>query len=156
MKTTRLWLVFVLVFILMGALLYIMPNDIVTAVDAEQATLYIHCIDYYGDGQVISNGSGKIVVSTMDMRFTTLRQCMSVKGVDVRYQATSADEVDKLIDRLNITVYSADYLKDLVTLYGYSPAVKGGIVVDNRLVNIQIAYNQGTVTVGSPIILGSF
>ena len=44
----------------------------------------------------------------------------------------------------------------IVCVYGYSPLLKGGIRVDGRKINVQIALNQGTVHIGSPLLLGSY
>ncbi len=156
MKTSRLILVLVLAFIVFGVLLYTMPTDIVSAVDMDSATLYIHCMDYWGDNKVIVNGASKIVVCSVALMPDTIKQCSTIKGIDLQYNATSIAEVDNIVERLKVQVYSQDRLQNIVTLYGYSPMVRGGIVVDNNLVNIQIAYSNGVLTIGSPIILGSF
>lgn len=156
MRNMRYWAILVVVLIIFVSMLYIMPTNIIDATQLLQGTAYIHCSQYSGNATTIDNGSGKIVVVPTSLTNTQLSNCVDVKGVDIKFEVDSYTAVAQLLDDLSVKVYDKQTMGKVISIYGYSNRISGGIVVDGRLINIHIAYNSGTVTIGSPIILGSF
>jgi hypothetical protein len=140
-----------------GCLYFFMPTDFIRAVSKEEArvdtTVYIYCDSY--DGEYIPNGSGAIVKTTFADYPSALANCTAVKGTSIEFAGTPSD-INAILSRLEVTVISSDGAADVASIYGYSPLVKGGIAVDGHVINIHIAYSGGTVSIGSPLILGSF
>ncbi|MBQ8433283.1 MAG: hypothetical protein IJX23_00545 [Clostridia bacterium] len=53
-------------------------------------------------------------------------------------------------------VHTTQTIGNLTIICGDSPKIVGGIVVDGFKTNIHIAFDGTRVTVGSPLILGSY
>ena len=77
-------------------------------------------------------------------------------GVSVSF-AGDASDLEEWLELLRADKIFCETIGDgIVCVYGYSPLLKGGIQVDGRKINVQIALNQGTVHIGSPLLLGSY
>ena len=116
-------------------------------------TVSIYCRSTELDS--IDIGTGKIVQCSVDELGSTLTKCRGVDGVSVTFEGTEEDVI-RVTKLLNIQVVSDYMLDGLVVTCGASARIRGGVVVDGNAVNVQIAYNNGTVTVGSPLILGDY
>lgn len=68
----------------------------------------------------------------------------------------SEKDLQTLIDRLDIEVVSEQNLAEIAVVYGYSPRLNRSVKVEGRDVNIQLAKRGGTITVGTPLIAGSY
>ena len=68
--------------------------------------------------------------------------------------------MEEAISYLNL--YSAIVVKSeviegkLTNIYAYSKDFTHSIYLENNKINLQICFNQGTITLGSPIILGDY
>mgnify|MGYP000813345947 FL=1 len=77
-------------------------------------------------------------------------------GVSVSF-AGDASDLEEWLELLRADKIFCETIGDgIVCVYGYSPLLKGGIQVDGRKINVQIALNRGTVHIGSPLLLGSY
>jgi hypothetical protein len=79
----------------------------------------------------------------------------AMHGQSVSFEGGAGD-VAALIERLGVEVFDIQILDNHTIYYGYTRKLRGGVAVDDTLVNIQIAIRGGRVTVGTPLILGSF
>lgn len=68
----------------------------------------------------------------------------------------SKDRFESEIRRLGVTVTERQSLGGIEIVYGYTEKLRGGVNVDGKRVNIELAYRGGTITVGTPVILGSY
>lgn len=68
----------------------------------------------------------------------------------------SKNEFESEIRRLGVTVTERQSLGGIEIVYGYTEKLRGGVNVDGKRVNIELAYRGGTITVGTPVILGSY
>ncbi len=100
-------------------------------------------------------GFGYLVCCSYQTLLTTLELCGNVDGVTLRFFATERD-LQSICDLLQLKVYSCQYFCDVMVICGYSQKVSGGIFVDNKKTNVQIAFYDGVLTIGSPLILGSY
>lgn len=78
-----------------------------------------------------------------------------VKGESVRFMGSDQD-IEDIIRQLNIKVVDKQTLAGVVTIYGYSPRLGDYVSVSGEKVNIQIARRGAVVTVGVPLIMGSY
>lgn len=79
----------------------------------------------------------------------------SYMGMSVRYYGNTVSE-QEIADRLcAVTVYRQE-VSDMTCVYMYSPLLGDGVMLDGRVVNIQIAITQDCLTVGFPLIMGSY
>ena len=74
-------------------------------------------------------------------------------GISCRYTS----DKDTLIKSLKAEKVAVEYLPDMTVTDYYSPYIRRYVTVGNKRVNMQIAVDiYGNVTVGSPIICGSY
>lgn len=151
----RFSVVLILTVVLVGVLAYFMPKsfDSFCGDLSPQATVAIYCRQTQLDS--IDMGSGRIVSCDANDFLETLAKCDGVDGVSVSFSGTD-DDVQRLISFFRLDTLSSNLLDDLTVICGHSAKIQGGVWIDGQLVNLQIAYRNGTVTVGSPLILGSY
>ncbi|MCM1043684.1 MAG: hypothetical protein NC350_05750 [Corallococcus sp.] len=152
MKKSFLVTVFVCI-ILLVALFFAMPRNLADAVGVDDARVYIYCRSY--SGEAIDIGTGVIAQCNMYNLQEALSKAHCVDGLSVHFAGGAAD-VCRLSNKLNLHEYFRETVQNLIVIYGYSPAVTGGIFVDGMYINVQIAYDGQSVNIGSPLILGSY
>lgn len=60
------------------------------------------------------------------------------------------------LQRLSVSNYEVMRLDGITIVCGYSPLLKGGVLLDGRFVNIQLAFRDDKTIIGSPLIFGSY
>lgn len=144
-----------LVAVVLGAMLYFMPRsmygDVLSYADDAQVTIYCRHTELSG----IDTGLGRMVTCSVESLGDTLRSCANVDGLSVCFSGDMQD-VATVIARLKADVVSVQQLGNLYVACLHSPRLSGGVIIDGKLVNAQIAYCCGSVTVGYPLILGEY
>ncbi|HHW90375.1 MAG TPA: hypothetical protein GX745_05695 [Clostridiales bacterium] len=80
----------------------------------------------------------------------------NIRGMSVSFQGTIKD-IDYILDFYKVKVIFETYQNQIFYIYGYSDLINAKAVkIDDNYVNIQLALRKNTVTVGAPIILGSY
>lgn len=66
-------------------------------------------------------------------------------------------EIGSALKTLSANVVKTEYLDDGTTvIYAYSSLINESVKIENKNVNLQIAERNNIVTIGWPLILGSF
>ena len=145
----------VLTAVIVGVLTYFMPKGLDAYLQDINAcaTVSIYCRETNID--CIDMGTGKIVECSVADFADTIAQCKDVDGFSVSFSGAEQD-ICRLADMFDLKVTSTLNLDGLYIVCGNSARIKGGVTLDGAKVNVQIAYKDGTVTVGSPLILGSY
>ena len=145
----------VLTTVVVGALIYFMPRGLDSYVKdiSADATVSIYCRET--DLDSIDMGSGKIVQCSVADFTNALARCKEVDGFSVSFVGSEQD-VESIGQFFNLKVTSTLNLDGLQIVCGHSAKLIGGVFLDGEKVNLQIAYKDGIVTVGSPLILGSY
>ena len=145
----------ILTTVIVGVLTYFMPKGLEVYVEEinADATVSIYCRATNLDG--IDMGSGKIVQCSVANLNTVLAHCKDVDGFSVSFNGSEQD-VDRIAQLFNMRVTSTLNIDGLQIVCGNSYKLLGGVILDGETVNLQIAFKDGTVTVGSPLILGSY
>lgn len=73
-------------------------------------------------------------------------ECISVKG--------DINDINRICDKLGLNILKKYKVGDILMIEGVSPRIK--YFLDDRQSNIQIAVNKNDITIGSPIIYGSY
>ncbi|MDE7454361.1 MAG: hypothetical protein K2M64_00845 [Clostridia bacterium] len=152
----RFLVVAVLTVIIIGVMLYFIPQSMQADVlnySQYNAQISIYCRSTTCNS--IDTGMGKIVTCNSQTLKQTLSNCNQVDGISVSFDGVLQD-VDDVFNRLNATLISMQQFDDLLIICCNSPRIKGGVTVDGNSVNVQIAYCDGKITVGYPLILGSY
>ena len=70
--------------------------------------------------------------------------------------AASEDQYENFAKDFGVKVLKEECIDDLKTFYGFIEGENRYIFVDGKKVNIQVAYSNGVITVGYPVILGGY
>ncbi|MDD7351190.1 MAG: YwmB family TATA-box binding protein [Clostridia bacterium] len=85
----------------------------------------------------------------------TLQQEGEVLGFAVRYDLGKVSE-NQLLSSLKAQVVKVERVGDITLYYAYSHRMSNGVNVDGKKVNVQIAVTDSAITLGSPLIMGSY
>lgn len=150
----RFAVVFILTAVLVGALIFAMPKNFQTMAGKWNSGIaYVYCRATTLPS--VDAGIARIVQCDVSELNGVLARCNGVDGVSVSFDGSLRD-VERIVRRLGIVETETQHLNGLTVICGRSARLAGGIWLDGRFVNVQIAYDKGTVTVGSPLILGSY
>lgn len=100
-------------------------------------------------------GNGKLVQCSLEDVHQALAACQNVDGVSISFCGT-LNVFNALQTSLNLQTSSVQQLQNLTIVCGYSNKICGGIMVDGNRINVQMAFDGQTITVGSPLILDSY
>ena len=103
----------------------------------------------------IDMGNGRLVQCALADFYHTLESCNGIDGISVRFAATQAD-FDEILTHFNVQVTSCYRDGNLIAVCGHSAKILGGVNVDGNFVNLQVAYDGNTLTIGYPLILDSY
>ena len=145
----------VLTSVIVAVLVYSMPKGLEHYVEeiSADATVSIYC--RATDMESVDMGFGKIVKCSVSNLKCALAHCDDVDGFSFSFDGSEQD-VERIAKLFNLTVTSTLNIDGLLIVCGNSGKLTGGVILEGDKVNLQIAYKQGSVTVGSPLILGDY
>lgn len=152
----RFWITAVLIVVVVGAMLCFVPQSM--SKDALNYVQYNPTVNVYCRKTSLSSidlGLGRQVTCTLADLADTLANCDNVDGISVCFDGTAAD-VCAIVNRLHAAEVNCQQLDDMFVACYYSPLIRERATIDGKSVNLQIAYHNGTITVGYPLILGSY
>lgn len=103
----------------------------------------------------IDLGFGQMISCSKSDFSAVYSQCGQIDGVSATFTGTKTD-VNNILTKLRVSIVSVQTFDNLTIICGVSPLIRGGVNVDGKRVNCQLAYCDGTVTVGFPLILGDY
>ncbi len=135
------------------ATLLLLPNCIVDMVpDSAITDITIYC--HSSTVSAVHNGV-LCEVECQAYNYSSVFSCCSgVEGVAITVDSSKCT-LQQLLDYMGVSG-STTAGKYSNSLYGYSAKLGGGIIIDNRLVNIHIVVRGTQYIVGTPILLGSY
>jgi len=109
--------------------------------------------------------SSSLITKTTDLGFSYIYTCNSKNAAKVRALFTRIDgesitientTAKRILQFLKYQKISETKISNVKTIYAYSP--RGQVYIQNagQKINLQIAVNNQTTTVGWPVILGSY
>lgn len=104
---------------------------------------------------VIKNGSAYIIESDYSNSNEIKKQLNNIQGQSVSFGGTYNDYLNLKTNLIN-NIYICDELLNIKTCYGYNSKLTNSVNIDGNNINIQIAYSEGKIIIGTPVILGSF
>lgn len=138
-----------------GVMLFFVPQPFcnVAATFPQDATATIFCRQTSCPSTNVGNGF--LVECTVQNLPKTLFLCKQVDGISVKFSCEQLS-FEEVVQQFRLQNESRLFLGGVIVVCGYSAKVQGGVIVDGQKVNVQIACDGQTVTVGSPLILDSF
>ena len=145
----------ILTAVITGVLVYYLPRNFDSYLNGfgADASVAIYCRGTELDA--VDMGSGYKVECTSANYSHAVAQCHDVDGVSVSFVGCY-DDVAHLIRFFNLQVSSTYKQDGLLVICGKSTKIAGGVTLGDEVVNLQIAYKNGVVHVGSPLILGDY
>lgn len=101
----------------------------------------------YGDTYMIS--------CTKSEAKTVQNNIGSLKGMSVSFKG-DYDDFRKAQKNCNMSVLISENIDGTVIVYGYSDKLGKCVDVDGKTINVQMALKDGKITVGTPLIVGSY
>ena len=111
----------------------------------------------YFSGNYYSYSKEKINNNSINLGFCYLNK--NIKSNDIIGESITTNnlELGSTIKQLNAKVVKTEYLENGITvIYTYTPLIKDNVCINNEKVNLQFAIKNETITIGWPLILGSF
>lgn len=151
----RFLVVLALTVVLLGVMLYFAPKPFENLIGNFSPTslVFVYCRQTSLDAT--NMGNGFLVECNVETLSQTLQMCTQVDGISIKI-AGNEQTFCALIEKLKMKVSSRQQLGNLQVLCGRSNKISGGIVLDGKLVNLQMAFDGNTITLGSPLILDSY
>ena len=145
--------VFILTAVIVGALCCSLPRKFETVASRFDGTACVYCRSTSLPS--VDMGNGRLVRCDCATLGDVLEMCNGVDGVSVSFCGSSED-AERIAARLAVAEVSRQELDGLTVVCGYSAKIVGYVWLGGARVNVQIAFNRGVVTVGSPLILGDY
>lgn len=101
------------------------------------------CLSHGSDGQILS-------VNENQLKFLT-----AIKGESFKADKNSFD-LDAFLSEFNGKILIVERIESGTSYYGYSPKIKYRKNMNGTTINFHVFIGEKTVTVGSPVIYGSF
>ena len=145
----------ILIAVTVSILAYYMPRNFeeyVCSLD-DNATVAIYCRQSALVG--VDMGCGYKITCKASNFSDVVARCDDIDGVSVSFEGTYQDALQMC--RFFAIRVSSEYDQDgLYVVCGKSPRIRNGIIDAGNVVNLQIAYRNGVICVGSPLILGDY
>ena len=147
----------ILTVVIAGVLAHFMPRSFthyLSKFDAE-STVTIYCRQTELNAVDMGGGCGYKVECNVASYLDTAAHCQGIDGVCVSF-AGSRKDVDSLCRYFRMQVSSVYEQSGLYVVSGASSKLRGGVTDGENKINLQIAFSNGVVLVGSPLILGDY
>lgn len=107
--------------------------------------------------RVLNIGNGYIVSCRAEDASYIKKHSSNVLGESISFKSIFT-KIDKILNAYNINIIKEEKVGDIYSLYGYinKSEFNNSVTIDGNKVNVQIAFNNGIITVGTPIILGDY
>lgn len=158
MNNNRVWLFLALILVL-SCVLVLPSGNLVFSKNVVNSdaiyTFYSLSHENFADTITIKNGDQYMIRCSYDTAKNIKPKLQNLVGESVSYGGTYLQML-QLIKLLNLSVIKTENICDAVLIYGYNKNLGKCSYLGNKKVNAQLAFNNGTITLGYPIILGDY
>lgn len=107
--------------------------------------------------ELINNGNSTIVNCSVGNAGKLRGYFNRIDGESVSYNVSNTSyALQSILSDLKAVTLSTQSLGELNIIYAYSEYFDNCVTIDGMRINVQIAVNKLKVTVGTPLILGSY
>ncbi|PKK96075.1 MAG: hypothetical protein CVV59_00430 [Tenericutes bacterium HGW-Tenericutes-4] len=107
-----------------------------------------YVIDNAGLGSVIRCGAQKSSL--------VKKKLINIVGESIRFEG-SLETMMSILSLYDAKTVKTEWIEDRIyNVYAKARVFSNSIFIENESINLQICYNDGVITVGSPIILGDY
>lgn len=114
---------------------------------------YIPCIDGISS---IKNGSVNILSCTSSLA-KDLKKSIDedILGESLSFNGDKKDFLNYL-NSIDMKIVYVENFDNIYSIYGYCKNLKNTLYLSYGKVNLQLSFSNGTITVGNPVIIGSY
>lgn len=136
--------------IMLALLFFSLPKPLEKVVVREGAAVTYH-FDRAVEGAEFKGNSYRLAYENKE----TVKNTEGLIGTEVSFDG-GLEDVERLLKQLFAVRVSCEDVEGVAVYTGYSALICGGIRTDKGFVNFQVAFSQGRITAGSPLIFGSY
>ena len=101
-------------------------------------------------------GLGTIVSCKAGFSSLAKKRLNNILGESLTFEGHSMD-IFKLLNYYDANIVKEEILNDGArSVYASTNKINNSILIDDKKINLQIVYSNGQVTIGTPVILGSY
>ena len=152
----RFFVIVILTVAIVGVMLYFAPKpyeQAITSIAPDNAQINVYCRG--GSVCGVDLGFGSMVRCSVADLSATYSRCGTVDGISATFEG-DLTAVERILSHLRVRSVTVSNFCDVTVISGYSGGVRGGVILDGKRVNCQIAYRDGVISVGFPLILGDY
>ncbi|MBR2966150.1 MAG: hypothetical protein IKC52_01580 [Clostridia bacterium] len=142
-----------LISVVVGCMATTMPCSlplVMKTMDLQNATCCVCCRQSKLAGTCV--GNGLVVTCEFAELASVLQQSRCVDGISLHFDG-NLQKFHHVVQKLQLEVYCTQQIGGAIVLVGHSKQIAGGVQLDGRLVNVQMAFANGKISVGSPLLL---
>lgn len=121
----------------------------------------IYCLnissDNFNNATLINNGNGYIIKTDINNALNIKKNVSNILGESVSF-VSNKNVINKIIKYYNIKIFKSEKIGEIEVCYGFSNKLNSTqkVNIDENIINIQIAFKENVLTIGTPIILGEY
>lgn len=104
---------------------------------------------------VVKNGDMFFVSCKSNVAQNVKQQLDNIDGESISFQGTKNDAL-KFLSQFNYEIVFSEMVEDIFIIYAYCPTIANCVYVNNQKINIELAVNKSNITIGTPLIIGSY
>lgn len=104
---------------------------------------------------VVKNGDMYFVSCKSNFAQNVKQQLDSIDGESISFQGTKNDAL-KFLSQFDYEIVFTEMVEDIFIIYAYCPKITNCVYVNNQKINIELAVNKSNITIGTPLIIGSY
>lgn len=153
---------FYILFCLVIASILIIPNKTLVFADIGKLNnLGQYCFYVKGKYELnnclcTNSGCGTIIQTNFKNAQKIKKEINNIQGESYCFKVSDEEIINKILNLFNAVIVKQQELEDLKIVYGYSAKLDKFVTDEGEKINLQICKNGTNVTVGYPIILGSY
>ena len=107
------------------------------------------------DAVVVQNGNMFLVNCKSSDAKKVKSQLNGIEGESFSFQGTKNDALN-FLNKYNYKTVFCEMVENILIIYAYCPQIQNSVYVNNQKTNLQLAVNNEKITIGTPLILGSY
>lgn len=155
-------LIFYILFCLIITSFLVTPNN--TLIFAEVCKDY-NCLEYvfyskekasFYNCKIVDVGFGSIITCNENNAQNIKRQINDLSGESCLIKIENKDEILNIINKMSAKIISQNEIDGLHIIEAYSSKLSKFVYVSENKVNLQFAFKDNLLTIGYPVIMGSY
>ena len=125
--------------------------------NAEYSVYCLNLTENLANCTIIKNGNSNIIKTNFNNAKYVKSKVSMVLGESVSFDSFQTS-VNKLINYFELKVAKTEKIGDIYCVYGFceNKNFENSVEIEGQKVNIQIAFNNNRITIGTPLILGDY